>query len=109
MVKGFIWLVVALLGGFKGIRYLTDRVYPGTTLPDRVKQELKEEHFRRHGLVCPRCGRHYPSPDDFEVDHIIPVARGGRNSVNNTQVVCRACNREKSDRLSLRDWIWGLS
>lgn len=108
MIKGLIWLGLSALGLIKGIRYLTDRVYPGTTLPDHLKQRLKEEHIRRYGPVCPRCGRRYASLDDFEVDHIIPIARGGRNSVNNAQVLCRACNREKSDKLSLRDWIWGL-
>ena len=109
MIKGLIWLGLSALELIKGIRYLTDQVYPGTTLPDHVKRQLKEKHFKRYGLVCPRCGRHYASLDDFEVDHIIPVARGGRNSVNNSQVICRACNREKSDKLSLGDWIWGLS
>lgn len=109
MAKGFIWLGLGLLGVFKGLRYLTDRVYPGTALSDHMKRQLKEEHIKRYGPVCPRCGCRYASLDDFEVDHIIPIAQGGRNSVNNSQVICQACNREKSDKLSLRDWIWGLS
>ena len=109
LMKGLLWLTVGVLGVIKGTRYLSDRVYPGTTLPETVKQRLKEEHFRRFGYVCPRCRRRYASPEDFHVDHIIPLARGGRNSLNNAQVICRNCNWEKGDRLNLRDWIWGLT
>lgn len=33
-------------------------------------------------------------------DHIVPLAAGGLNDVTNLQLLCRACNREKSaDRL----------
>ncbi|MEL6408461.1 MAG: HNH endonuclease signature motif containing protein [Chloroflexota bacterium] len=33
---------------------------------------------------------------DFEVDHIIPLQRGGENTADNIAVACPACNRRKS-------------
>ena len=34
----------------------------------------------------------------FEIDHIKPVFRGGRNIINNLLLSCRSCNRGKGDR-----------
>ena len=32
---------------------------------------------------------------NFEVDHVIPRARGGADQVDNLQLLCGACNRAK--------------
>jgi 5-methylcytosine-specific restriction endonuclease McrA len=39
----------------------------------------------------------------FEVDHRIPIARGGTNELGNLVISCRECNRSKSDSYS---WTW---
>lgn len=41
-------------------------------------------------------------PLSFVVDHIIPRARGGPDTLDNKQPAHRACNRAKSDHM--RDW-----
>jgi 5-methylcytosine-specific restriction endonuclease McrA len=60
--------------------------------------------FERDGWRC-RCCRK-PTPRDKrgtyhprapELDHIIPLAKGGEHSYRNTQLLCRACNGAKSD------------
>lgn len=33
----------------------------------------------------------------IEIDHIVPIARGGRHSIGNLAPACRACNRSKTD------------
>lgn len=38
-----------------------------------------------------------------EIDHIIPLARGGRNTIGNVLPACLACNRSKNARL-LIEW-----
>lgn len=48
--------------------------------------------FRRDDYTCRLCGRR---GGPLEVDHIVPVARGGENDPDNLQTLCRGCNRRK--------------
>ncbi len=47
---------------------------------------------------CAICGKFVPY-DVFTVDHIIPLAKGGNNELNNLQCTCRTCNLIKQDIL----------
>jgi len=60
--------------------------------------------FERDGWRCQCCRK--PTPRDKrgtyhprapELDHIIPLSKGGEHSYRNTQLLCRACNAAKSD------------
>jgi 5-methylcytosine-specific restriction endonuclease McrA len=35
------------------------------------------------------------------VDHVVPLSRGGEDVLENCQVLCRACNRKKSNRVHM--------
>ena len=50
------------------------------------------ELFRRG--VCHYCGKTFPE-SELTLDHIVPVARGGRSTRGNLVVACRACNQAK--------------
>lgn len=47
---------------------------------------------------CAICGKFVPY-DIFTIDHIIPLAKGGTNAINNLQVACGVCNLIKQDIL----------
>lgn len=47
---------------------------------------------------CAICGNFVPF-DNFTVDHIIPLAKGGTNEIANLQCACDMCNRIKQDIL----------
>lgn len=46
---------------------------------------------------CAWCG--VSCEDDFQVDHIVPIARGGEHEIENLTISCRKCNRAKGSML----------
>lgn len=52
--------------------------------------------FKRDLYQCQICRR---SGVELEVDHIIPISRGGSDTVDNLQALCVPCNRGKSGSL----------
>lgn len=60
-----------------------------------VSKRLRFEVFKRDGFVCQYCGAHPPAVV-LHVDHIIPVAEGGRNDMDNLVTACEPCNLGKS-------------
>ena len=48
--------------------------------------------------VCPKCGKEGLSISDMEADHITPWAEGGKTTDDNCQMLCKECNRRKSDK-----------
>lgn len=63
----------------------------------KLKRRYVPVHLRRKiaGLPCATCGR----PPKSEVDHIIPISRGGDSSESNLQPLCGICNMAKGARL----------
>lgn len=60
-----------------------------------ITKIVKREVWQRDGGKCVDCG----SKEKLEYDHIIPVSKGGANTVRNIQLLCESCNRKKSDRI----------
>lgn len=58
-----------------------------------IAEEVRMYVWRRDGGKCVKCG----SQRNLEFDHIIPVSKGGSNTERNIQLLCEACNRQKSD------------
>lgn len=48
---------------------------------------------------CAICGLQANSRIPFQVDHIIPMNKGGKTVPENLQILCRGCNARKSDTL----------
>lgn len=51
------------------------------------KQQLQKSR-------CHYCGHPFP-PDHLSMDHVVPLARGGRSTKGNIVPACTACNRKK--------------
>ena len=63
-----------------------------------------EQVARRANHQCEYClapEEFFNSP--FEVEHLVPRARGGRGHLDNLVLACRNCNGSKHARLTLRD------
>jgi hypothetical protein len=62
---------------------------------------LKRDGWRCYicGCATPRKLRGTCAPNSPQVDHVIPLARGGAHTEANVRCICRACNIAKSDSL----------
>lgn len=77
---------------FTGLYQRNRRVRP------RVDPYKRAEVFARWGFACAYCD----APAEH-LDHIKPIARGGRDVLGNVIPACADCNLSKSDK-SLADW-----
>ena len=67
-----------------------------------IPRELRHKVFQRDGYRCRECGAS-KEETSLEIDHIVPVARGGKNDIDNLQTLCRECNRMKHTD----EWVGG--
>lgn len=58
--------------------------------------------FARFDGCCTYC--HTRPSEPLQLDHVVPLARGGRHSIGNLTPACRSCNSSKRDRL-LCEWL----
>lgn len=63
-----------------------------------LSKRTRFEVFKRDGFKCQYCGS-LPSERVLHVDHIVAVANGGGNEINNLVTSCEACNLGKSSVL----------
>jgi 5-methylcytosine-specific restriction endonuclease McrA len=74
--------------------------YVPKNIRESISPKIRFEVLQRDGNQCVKCGAS-PTKDKetrLEVDHIIPVAKGGKNNMSNLQTLCQKCNLGKSDR-----------
>jgi hypothetical protein len=69
--------------------------------PEGDWASVREAVFLRDGMVCAYC-RTTEGP--FDVDHIFPKSRGGRNTSSNLTIACASCNRSKGARTP-EEWM----
>lgn len=61
-----------------------------------------KEISRLKNNSCFFCG----SYESIEIDHVIPISRGGRHSIGNLMTLCRSCNRRKSNKTIIEFRMW---
>ena len=99
------WNRLLLIAGIGGSR-------AGKPFTPAGRQEVIRANKEAHGgrTTCANCGKPTtpsqqtqrgvtPQDDETNVDHKIPQSRGGEGEPSNGQVLCRACNIEKSDSM----------
>lgn len=64
---------------------------------------VKEYLLEKHNHTCAYCGGVSGDPV-LEVEHIVPRAKGGTNSIKNLTLSCKCCNQHKNAD-SLEDWV----
>jgi 5-methylcytosine-specific restriction endonuclease McrA len=73
----------------------------------RKARELRSSQWWKRRCakgVCYYCKR--PTlPKELTMDHIVPIARGGRSKKNNVVTACKKCNNKKKQLLPME---WAL-
>jgi hypothetical protein len=54
--------------------------------------------WTKTGGKCFYCQRELNPFEDFTVDHVIPISKGGQEVINNYVPSCRSCNSKKGNR-----------
>ena len=61
------------------------------------KKELKKLYS---ATICFYCKE---ATDEIQMDHVIPIKKGGRHSIGNLVSACRSCNQSKRDK-TITQW-----
>lgn len=69
----------------------------------KVTNSLRFAIYKRDGYRCCKCGR---KTEDLEIDHILPISKGGKTHPNNLQTLCKRCNKNKSNIIEPRTVVF---
>lgn len=64
----------------------------------KMNNSLRYDVLQRDGFRCRICGRTSNDGVKLHVDHIIPVAKGGKTELSNLRTLCDICNSGKRDK-----------
>lgn len=81
--------------GYKCARNYYKHVVNKRNVPNALRLFV----FERDKFRCVYCGLGAKDGAILNVDHIMPVSKGGSSEIDNLQTLCRACNNGKADRI----------
>lgn len=88
----------------KFVQYLSDTIkFKKSAAGQRalMTPALRESIKQRDHYTCQKCGVSVEEEPHLllEIDHIVPISKGGMTSVDNLQTLCWKCNRSKGAKL----------
>ena len=75
--------------------FYSEKEYQRSLMTDSLRYNV----LKRDGFRCCICGASAKDGTRLEVDHIIPISKGGMTVLDNLQTLCKECNRGKSDKM----------
>ena len=73
----------------------------------RKAQELRKSSWWKQQLgkgICYYCEQRF-AKELLTMDHVVPLARGGKSTKKNCVVACKTCNTDKGSQLSVEKTI----
>lgn len=77
------------------------RMHEGSTA--EVTPKDIQKLINRHDGCCVYCGIK-PTNEPMQIDHVVPISKGGSNTIGNLLPACRSCNSSKRDKF-LFQWL----
>lgn len=86
------------------VQYLSEKIKFRKSVAGQralMTSRLREKIKQRDNYTCKLCGisTHQEPHLLLEIDHIVPVSRGGLTAEDNLQTLCWRCNRSKGTRV----------
>ncbi|MGH6780174.1 MAG: HNH endonuclease [Bradyrhizobium sp.] len=66
----------------------------------------KRALFKKQQGRCPCCFEPIARLEESEVDHVVPLERGGSDLSSNLMLAHTQCNREKHNKTLVEHWEW---
>lgn len=65
----------------------------------KMSESMRYDVLKRDNYRCQICGTSSKDGANLQVDHIIPVSKGGKTEMKNLQTLCSRCNIGKSNKM----------
>ena len=90
--------IISKINQKRGSFYLNNDIWQSICRVERgkVTNRMRFAIYERDHYRCRKCGR---KTNDLEVDHIIPIAKGGKSTFDNLQTLCHRCNYRKGSNI----------
>ena len=90
--------IIFKLNQKQGNFYLNNEIWQALCRVERgkVTNKMRFAIYERDHHRCRKCGRR---TGDLEIDHIIPIAKGGKSEYSNLQTLCHRCNYKKGSKI----------
>lgn len=90
--------IIAKLNQKRGNYYLNNDIWQAICRVERgkVTNKMRFAIYERDHYRCRKCGRR---TNDLEIDHIFPIAKGGKSTFDNLQTLCHRCNCKKGSSI----------
>jgi len=66
-------------------------------MPPREVKFTRRNIYKRDKNICQYCGKKFKT-ENLNIDHIIPLSRGGKNTWSNVVCSCISCNLRKGNK-----------